>query len=54
MKTQESKFAVYIEKPLDNDYLAIIINAYAFCYDKLDRMKLAGYGSCANGTTWND
>jgi RHS repeat-associated protein len=36
------------------DYSSLPVHAYAFQYDKLNRMKLANYGSGYNSTTWND
>jgi hypothetical protein len=35
-------------------YSSINVNAYAFQYDKLNRLTLANYGSGTNITTWND
>ena len=35
-------------------YISKNVNAYAFMYDKLNRLKLANYGSGANGSTWDE
>jgi RHS repeat-associated protein len=41
-------------KAPSTDYSTIDVNAYSFQYDKLNRLKLANYGSGANGSTWSN